>query len=252
MDFKGKVIIVTGASSGIGASAALQFATLSGTLVLVGRNEERLKSVAKKVGDAKGIKPLIVKADLEKDAEVKKIIDETVKQFGRIDVLVNNAGAGVIAGIKDGIEHFDKMIATNLRSVYLLTNLALPHLIKTKGNIVNVSSIVSQKPIPDFMPYCVSKAGLDMFTKCVAKDLAIHRIRVNSVNPGPVESEFHNRLGLGKAETDALMKDRENMSPLGKIAPSEDVAELIVFMASDDKAGSITGSIVIIDNGFIL
>ncbi|KAJ2940448.1 hypothetical protein O0L34_g131 [Tuta absoluta] len=251
MDFKNKVIIITGATAGIGEATAYHFARLSAKLVLTGRNEAKLKEVAAKVEKAKGMKPCIVKADLTNDAEVKKIVDEAIKCFGQIDILVNNAGAGVVASLKDGIEHFDLMISTNLRSVYLLSHLVAPHLMKTKGNIVNVSSIVSTKPVHDFMPYCVSKAGLDMFTKCIAKELAANGVRVNSVNPGPVTSEFHDRLGLGKKKTDEMMKDRERMSPLGKITTSEEVAEVIVFLASE-CAKSITGSIYVIDNGVLV
>ncbi|KAI5637197.1 enoyl-(Acyl carrier protein) reductase domain-containing protein [Phthorimaea operculella] len=251
MDFKNKVIIITGATSGIGEAAAYHFARLSAKLVLTGRNEAKLKEVAAKVEKAKGIKPCTVKADLTNDAEVKKIVDEAIKCFSQIDVLVNNAGAGVIASLKDGIGHFDLMINTNLRSVYLLSHLVAPYLVKSKGNIVNVSSVVSTKPIHESTPYCVSKAGLDMLTKCSARELAADGVRVNSVNPGPVTSEFHDRLGLGKKKTEEMMKDRERMSPLGKITSSEEVAEVIVFLASD-CAKSITGSIYVIDNGFLI
>lgn len=251
MDFKNKVVIVTGASSGIGETTALLCAQLSANLVLVGRNEEKLKEVSKKCEETKQVKTLVMKADLCVDSEVKNIIEMTINKFGRIDVLVNNAGAGAVAGLTDGINNFDHMISTNLRSVYLLTSLAAPHLIKTKGNVVNVSSIAAMKAIADFIPYCVSKAGLDMFTKCVAKKLAADKVRVNSVNPGPVLSDFHNRLGLDKATIDEMMLEREKMSPLGKIATNEEVAKLIIYLASD-VASSITGSIFVIDNGYML
>ncbi|XP_049876416.1 uncharacterized oxidoreductase SERP2049-like [Pectinophora gossypiella] len=249
MDFKNKVVIVTGASSGIGEVTAYHLARLSAKLVLTGRNEAKLKEVAQKVEKTKGVKPVVVKADLTVDEDVKRIVTETIKCFGQIDILINNAGAGVVAGLRDGVKHLDDMINLNLRSVYLLTQLAADYIIKTKGNVVIVSSVAAFMPIAEFMPYCVAKAGLDMFTKCAAKDLAKHGVRVNSVNPGPVESEFHERLGLGNKKTDEIMQNRKDDSPLHKIATGEEVAELIIFLASD-CAKSITGSIYVIDNGY--
>lgn len=251
MDFTNKVVIVTGSSSGIGESTALLFANLSAKVVIVGRNEEKLKNVSKKVQDAKGIKPLVVKADLTQDSDVEKLVEETVRHFGQIDILVNNAGVGCVARITDGIQHFDKMISTNLRSVYLLTSIAVPYLIKTKGNIVNVSSIAAVKLVPDFLPYCISKAGLDALTKNIAKDLAAYGIRVNSVNPGPVRTDFQEAAGMNAGQIQDFVDSRLKRSVLGKLTRSEDVAELIVFLASD-KAVSITGCIHFVDSGDLL
>lgn len=251
MDFKNKVIIITGASVGIGETTALKLATYSAKLVLVARNEEKLKQVASKIEKCKGIKPLIVKADLEKDDDVRNIVEKTIECFGKIDVLINNAGAGVIAGLKDGVLPYDKMMVLNVRGPYLLTSLASPYLIKTKGNVVNISSVASTKAVNNLMPYCVSKAALDMFTKCAAKELAMHGVRVNSVNPGPTASEFHNRLGLGGKETETLMQERAEESPLKKVAETEEVSDLIMYLASD-LARSITGSVYVIDNGYLL
>lgn len=251
MDFKNKVIIITGASVGIGETTALKLASYSAKLVLVARNEEKLKQVASKIEKCKAIKPLIVKADLEKDEDVIKIVEKTIECFGKIDVLINNAGAGVIAGLKDGIRPYDKMMTLNIRCPYFLTSLASPYLIKSKGNVVNISSVASTKAMINFMSYCISKAALDMFTKCAAKELAMHGVRVNSVNPGPTVSEFHDRLGLGPKETENLMKERAEESPLKKIAKTEEVADLVMYLASD-MACSITGSVYVIDNGFLL
>jgi NAD(P)-dependent dehydrogenase (short-subunit alcohol dehydrogenase family) len=253
MDFTDKVVVITGASSGIGAAAAKQFAKASAKLVLIGRNENALKEVSAKCETAKGIKPLIVRAELSNDDDVKNIVSNTIEEFGRIDVLVNNAGFGCKAGIRDGIEPFDRIMATNMRAVYLLTSLFTPHLVKAGGNIVNVSSVASFRPIKDldFLPYSVSKAALDQFTKCVAVELARDGVRVNSVNPGATRTPFVQVAGMSKEESDELYKIRDKVMPLGKVAESEEVADLIIYLASD-RAKSITGSINVIDNGEVL
>lgn len=253
MDFKDKVVIITGASSGIGAAAALMFANQSAKLVLVGRNETSLTEVAKKCETANGIKPLIVKAELSVDDDVKNIVSKTIEVFGRIDVLVNNAGVGIRGGIRDGIELYDRAMATNVRAVYLLISLATPHLVAAKGNIVNVSSVAALKPIKDveFLPYCTSKAALDQITKCVALELAKDGVRVNSVNPGATRTPFAQTAGFTKEQMEELYKMRDQRLPLGKMAESEDIADLILFLASN-RAKSITGSIYVIDNGEIL
>ena len=142
MDFTGKVVVVTGASSGIGASTAEHFASLGASLVITGRNEENLKKVADKCAG----KAFMVIGDLINDEDRVKIIEKTIEKFGKIDVLVNNAGIVGYGGIKEtSMEQFDSIIGINLRSVYHLTILATPHLIKTKGNIVNVSSICGMR-----------------------------------------------------------------------------------------------------------
>lgn len=249
--FTNKVVLITGASSGIGATCALHFARNSAKLALTGRNLERLNAVAKQCEAISKIKPLVIQADLDKDADVRRIIDETTKANGRLDVLVNNAGFGANASLTDGIHHFDRIMSTNLRSVYLLTSLAIPHLIMVSGNIVNISSVVSVRPTPEFLPYSLSKAALDMFTKCLAKQYSIDGIRVNSVNPGPVMTNFFAAAGIKDNELDAYLKNRMSLSLLGRISTTDDVAELVIFLASD-KARSITGSLNFVDNGMLL
>ncbi|KAI8439660.1 hypothetical protein MSG28_013366 [Choristoneura fumiferana] len=249
MDFENKVVIITGGSSGIGASIAVEFAKLSAKVVIVGRNAENLTVVAKQCEEAKNIKPLVVEADVTVDVDVERIVNETVKDFGRIDVLVNNAGAGaVVASILDGIQIFDKMIATNLRSVYLLTSLAVPHLIKTKGNIINISSIAATKVIPNYLPYAVSEAGLDMFTRSLAAELGEHGVRVNAVSTGPGKSKFHDRADMN---SDVVLAAKAKQTPLRKHASSGDIAQTVIFLASD-KARNTTATINVVDMGEIL
>lgn len=183
MDFKGKVVIITGASSGIGAQSAREFAKLGSRLVLAGRNLENLKKVAVDCGNSDDV--LMVQADVTSEDDSKKIIDEAVKKFGRIDVLLNIAGI-----IEDGtiettsMEQYDRVMNTNMRSIYFLTMLAVPYLIESEGNIVNISSVCGVRSFPGVLAYNVSKAAVEQFTKCVALELASKKVRCNSVAPG--------------------------------------------------------------------
>lgn len=250
MDFKNKVVVITGASSGIGAKTAELFAKHSALMVLIGRNEDNLHQVALKCKEINGLEHLEIKAELNIDSDLEKVITKTIEKFGRIDVLVNNAGLGVQASIRDGIDPYDRAMAINVRAVYLLTSLATPHLVKVKGNIVNVSSVAAFKPIKDadYLPYCISKAALDQFTKCVALELSKDGVRVNSVNPGGTKTPFAVNAGFSATQVEELYKARDANYPLGKMAESEDVADLIVYLSSN-RARSITGGIFVIDNG---
>lgn len=140
MTFGGKVVVITGASSGIGAEAAHDFAKLGASLVLVGRNSENLKKVASECGTDE--KVLTIEADVTNQDDAKRIVDGAIEKFGSLDVLVNNAGILEMGSIENtSLEQYDRVMNTNMRSIYYLTMLAVPHLIKTEGSIVNVSSV---------------------------------------------------------------------------------------------------------------
>lgn len=181
MSFANKVVIITGASSGIGAAAAIQFSKLGAKLVITGRNEVNLKETASK---CEGEVVSII-AEVNEEIDRVKIIDEAIAKFGKIDVLVNNAGIGQYGTIlTTTLETFDNVMNTNVRSLFHLTQLATPHLIKTKGNIVNVSSVTSVRQFQNFLVYCMSKAAVDQFTKCVALELVKLDLHIrSSINP---------------------------------------------------------------------
>lgn len=182
MNFNGKVVLITGASSGIGAGAARHLAQQGAKVAIVGRNEKRLNEVAEEIKKSGLARPLAIVADVTKDAE--RIVDETIKQFEKLDVLINNAGIGKQDNVIDAdLSEFDRIFDTNIRSVIKLTKLCVPHLEKTKGNVVNVSSDAGLKPVEYLMSYCMSKAALNQFTRCSALDLAPKGIRVNAINP---------------------------------------------------------------------
>lgn len=249
MSFENKVVIVTGASSGIGASTAVLFSKEKANVVLVGRNETKLNEVAALCVTKK----LIIKADVSNEADVKNIVEQTVKEFGRIDVLVNNAGFVRYGSVGMGniLSAYDEVMATNVRAVLHLTSLCVDHLIESKGNIVNISSIGGQIPPtkPLLMPYCISKAALNFITQSIALELGEHGVRVNAVSPGPVVTNFLKNSGI--PETTFTWKDFESGTLLKRIGEPEEIADLIMFLASD-KAKSITGSNYISDNGYLL
>lgn len=252
MSFNNKVVIVTGASSGIGATTAVHFAEEGANVAIVARTQAKLEAVAKKI-ESLGKKPLIIKADLSKEAEAATVVSKTVSHFGKLDILVNNAGFYVEGSILDGkaLEAYDKVMAVNVRAVIHLTMLAAPHLVETKGNVINISSGAgdSVSKMPAFLPYHVSKATLNHFSRCAALELAASGVRVNTVSPGPVDNEFLDNNGFKSIEQFRNMI--RDSTALGFIATNEEIAGVILFLASE-KAKSVTGSNYVIDNGYHL
>ncbi|CAN5427249.1 3-oxoacyl-[acyl-carrier-protein] reductase [soil metagenome] len=245
---QGKVVIVTGASSGIGRAAALLFANKGATVVAVGRNETELTALAKKVTSKNGaVKPML--ADVTELTQLERIVTETIHNYGQIDVLVNSAGI-----IKNGtietttLDEWDKMLNINLRCVFALTQKALPHLIEAKGNIVNVSSVAGTRAFPNVLAYCVSKAAVDQMTRCSALELAPKGVRINAINPGVVVTNLHKRSGMEGDAYKAFLEHSKTTHPIGRVGTAAEVAELIYFLASD-KAGWITGATYEIDGG---
>lgn len=249
MSFKEKVVIVTGASSGIGASTAVLFSKEGANVVIVGRNEAKMKTVTAQCEEI-GKPPLTIKADVSNDDEAKSIISQTVEKFGKIDILVNNAGFIQVGKILDGsfLDVYESLYKTNLRAVIQLTTLAAPHLIKTKGNIINISSVGGHRVIkPHFAAYGLSKCGLNFFSYSAAIELAPHGVRVNTISPGPVHTDIWDN---SKIDSNVL-KDSNYKIPLERISTSDEVGHLILYLASD-KAVAVTGTNYVTDNGFLL
>ncbi|XP_026740270.1 uncharacterized protein LOC113502782 [Trichoplusia ni] len=249
MSFKNKVVLITGGSSGIGAATAELFAKEGADIAIVGRNEEKLKNTSAKCEEL-GAKVLIIKADVAVDSDLKTIVPKTIDRFNKLDVLVNNAGIQTEATIADEylMETFDKTINTNLRSTVYLTNLAVPYLIKTKGNVINISSILGTSTLgnPKRLSYCVSKAGMDHFTRAAALQLTSSGVRVNTVSPGSTRTDILSNAGIP-----ATWEETAKKLNVERVSEPEEIGDLIVFLASD-KARSITGSNYYIDNGALL
>ncbi|CAG2172081.1 unnamed protein product, partial [Oppiella nova] len=232
-DFTGKVVLITGSSGGIGAVTAVEFARLGAQVVVTGRRRDRVSAVAKQCVEASptGVKALEVVADVTNDDDCRRLVADTIKTFKKLDILVNNAGRGIFSSIRDEniLDKYALIMNTNLRSVVWLTHLCVEHLEKTKGNIVNVSSIAALKP-RDLL-YSMSKAALDMFTKCVALELGPKGIRANVVNPSAVKTEFFEiSRNLNKAKSDEFLKGMAEKYPLGRVGEPMDVTKAVLYL----------------------
>lgn len=251
MSFLGKVVLVTGATSGIGLETALRFAQLGASVTLVGRNVEKLASVAKRCEESSdGKKPLTLEAELTNESHTETIVKKATDHFGQLNVLVNCAGIIETGSIEDtSLAQLDRMMNINVRSVYHLTMLAVPHLVKTRGNIVNVSSVAGSRSFPNVLAYCTSKAAVDQLTRCTALELASKGVRVNSVNPGVIVTELHRRAGMADDAYKAFLARCKDSHALGRPGQASEVARAIAFLASDDDASFITGENLHVDGG---
>ncbi|VVC28262.1 NAD(P)-binding domain,Short-chain dehydrogenase/reductase, conserved site,Short-chain [Cinara cedri] len=249
MAFHSKVVLITGASSGIGAATALHFSKLGAKLALTGRNLFNLQNIADQCEKLGTSKPFVIAGDLTNEDDTKRILDSTIAHYDQLDVLVNNAGILENGTIEStSLNQYDRIMNTNVRSIYHLTILAVPHLIKTKGNIVNVSSVNGIRSFPNVLAYCMSKSAVDQFTKCVAIELAPKGVRVNSVNPGVVVTNLLTRHGMSEQDYLQFLEKTKFTHALGRPGKATEVAKAIAFLASDD-ASFTTGDSLLVDGG---
>lgn len=232
MNMKDKIIIVTGGSSGIGKKIAERFSVEGATIIRSGK-----ESCAEKD---------FIQADIREESFVKNLIERVVDKFGRIDVVVNSAGIYSqnqydIPNLS--VEEFDDSMNTNFRGIFLTTKYALPYLLKSKGNIVNIASALGLVPEKESSIYCASKAAVIMFTKAVALNYADKGVRINAVCPGPINTPMLN-ANIPKDE----MSDYLNANPMKRAGTTDEVANLVLFLASD-KASYMTGGAYTIDGG---
>lgn len=229
-----------------GAGAAIHFSKLGAKVAITGRNVENLKETESKcVGEI-----LLIAADINNEADRVKIVEQTVAKFGGLDVLVNNAGLGESGDVQTTtMDQYDLVMNTNVRSVFHLTQLATPHLIKTQGNIVNVSSVAGPRQFPNLVAYCMSKAAIDQFTKCTALDLAPHNVRVNAVNPAFIVTNFHKRLGMDDEAYEKFKDHAKNTHALGRPGTIDETSNAIAFLANNDLASFTTGTCLLVDGG---
>jgi NAD(P)-dependent dehydrogenase (short-subunit alcohol dehydrogenase family) len=247
-EFAEKIVLITGATSGIGKATVLRFAEAGASIAAVGRDSRALVELQTQLGGAGG-KFLAIEADLSHEEETDKVVANTVDRFGGIDVLVNAAGhisSGTIETTM--VKAWDAMLDINVRAPFVLMQKALPAIIERRGNIVNVSSVTGLRAFPGVLAYCVSKAALDQLTRCAALELAAKGVRVNAVNPGVVVTEIHKRGGMTEEQYDAFLEHSKETHPLGRVGQAKEVAELIFFLASD-RASWITGATYSIDGG---
>jgi len=238
-----KVAVVTGSTSGIGEAIAVLFAEEGAKVVVSGRNTERGNNVKMKIINNGGT-AIFVPMEARKNETIKNLIDTTIAQFGKIDILVNNAGTVLIKPFLEiTMEEWDYMVETDGRSYFYAMQQAIPHMIKNGGgNVLNMTSVASIKPDPNFSMYNFVKAGMNLMTKSIAKEVAQYNVRVNLICPGPIMTPMI---------ADSPLNDQMlSTIPLGRFGTPEDVAYASLYLCSDE-ASFVTGSSLIIDGGII-
>ncbi len=247
MILEGKTAIITGAGTGMGRASAKLFAKEGANVTLFGRREEKLQEVKKEIKDATGKEVLAVPGDVTSKTDVKKLVTETISQFSKIDILINNAG--IFRGTKfqdTDLPEWEEVMDTNLKGVFLVTNEVIPHMLSNKGGaIVNIASILGLVAIPNAPAYNTSKGGVVMFTKSIAIEYAKEGIRSNCICPGlvatPMTKEF-------MAETE-IMSEIIKDYPMGRFGKPDDIAYPCLFLASEWSSW-ITGAILPVDGGY--
>lgn len=242
----GKVAVVTGASKGIGAAIAVQLAR-AGAAVVVNYSSSK-EGADRVVGEIKGNggRAVAVQGDLSKETDVRRLFAETKKGFGRLDVLVNNAGIYEFAPLEAvTAEHFHKQFNLNVLGLLLATQEAAKLFGAGGGSVINISSVVSTLAVPQAAVYSATKGAVDSITRSLAKELGARKIRVNSINPGMVETEGFRSAGIHESE---MRTQVEAQTPLGRIGQPGDIAPTAVFLASDDSAWT-TGETFYISGG---
>src|SRR5256714_14234609 len=243
-----RVVMITGATSGIGRAAAKRFAAASDYIIAVGRNRAALDQLTADIVDSGG-QAEAIELDVTNDLAVRNAFALVIAKVRRLDVLVNAAGHISSGSIENtSLTALGAMMNVNLRSVFHLMQVAAPHLIKTKGNIVNISSVTGLRSFPGVLAYCVSKAGLDQLTRCSALELAPKGVRVNAVNPGVVMTEIHKRGGMSEENYQAFLEHSRTTHPLGRVGEPREIAELVFYLASENAAW-ITGATYQVDGG---
>ncbi|XP_060803758.1 3-oxoacyl-[acyl-carrier-protein] reductase FabG-like [Amyelois transitella] len=248
--FRNKVVIVTGASSGIGEQIALLFAKHEALLSLVGRDENNLMAVVEQCEELSGSRPLAILADLATEEGCQRVATNTILNFGRIDILINNAGISCRSTLQTAnMADFDQVFNLNVRSVYNLTRLVVQEIIKTKGNIVNISSISGTKVTIGSLPYSMTKAAINHFTRLTALELAPHGVRVNAVLPGFTVSRLVIRMtNYTHKEYKSWINEAKSVVPMGDVCLGEDIAYAVVHLASE-YSRLVTGAFLTVDGG---
>lgn len=242
-----KVVLVTGGARGIGKAIALKYAE-NGYNVIINYVSSKTNVIElEKEFSTKGIESLILKADVSNANEVESLVKSAIDKFGRIDVLVNNAGItrdGLLMRMKE--EDFDRVIEINLKGTFLVTKAVTPYMMKKKdGKIVNLASVVGITGNAGQCNYSASKAGIIGFTKSIAKELASRNIRVNAVAPGFIDTDMTNVLG------EDIKKNINSQIPMRRMGTANEIANVVYFLGSEESS-YITGQVINIDGGMVM
>jgi dehydrogenase/reductase SDR family member 4 len=246
LSLQGKVALVTGGSRGIGEAIAMTLADAGADVVVASRKQADLDAVAGKI-KAMGRKALAISYHNREADTIKALVERVVKEFGRIDILVNNAatnpGMGLLVDMDEKM--YDQIMVTNLKGYTILSMLAGKVMQQQKsGNIINISSVGGVSPDIGLGLYCISKSGIGMLTRAMAKELGDFGIRVNAIAPGVVRTKFSQALW----SNEALMKQELSHTPIKRIAEPVEIGRIALFLASDASA-YMTGQILVVDGG---
>ena len=249
MRLKNKIALVTGAAAGIGQATAELFAREGATVVIADRDGARAQDVARNLGGA----AMASTVDVSDSAQVKRMMDETVDRFGRLDVLVNNAGYGIRGDVVTTTEEdWDALMAVNLKGVFLCSKHAVPHMIAQGGGaIVNTASTTATVGIADRAAYVASKGGVAALTRAMALDHAANNIRVNCVAPGVTWSSYYEKMVATHPEPEEFKTRLKARAPINRWAEAREIATAILWLASDE-ASFATGSSVTVDGGYTI
>lgn len=241
----GKVAIVTGGSRGIGRGIAIELAKEGASIVInYSKDEEGANEVLNILKEI-GVSAISIKKNIASYKETKELVEETINHFGKLDILINNAGISSIGLFLDATEEsIQEMLDINLKGALFLSKHSLPHLINTKGSIVNISSIWGEVGASCEVLYSTTKGGLKLFTKALAKEMAPSNIRVNGIAPGVIETKMNSFLS--KEDREAL----EEEIPMGRFGLTEEIGKAAVFLCSEDSS-YLTGETIKIDGGLI-
>jgi len=234
MKLRGKVSIITGATKGIGLACAYEFAKEGAEVVLAGRTESLGNEAAEKIR-AEGGDAIFVACDISQSDQVRNLIDATVEHYGRIDVVVNNAGVNHSANFLEITEEdWDWVMSVDLKGTFLVSQAAARVMVEQAipGVIINLSSVMAVLALADQVPYCAAKGGVNQLTKAMALALSGYGIRVNAIGPGPVMTELMRRVVHDKEKAAELL----SRLPISRIAECEEIARVAVFLASDDSS----------------
>lgn len=243
---QGKVALITGGNAGIGAAIARRFAREGASVVLTGRRKNLLDTLVADIKREQG-QAVAVAGSVADPAHAQAAVDQAVRTFGKLDVLVNNAGIGAFGKLLHETDEatWEEILAVNLTGAFRMTKAAIPALLKAGGgSIINISSIASLVGIPMLAAYAASKGGMDALTRCTAVDYAAQGIRCNALNPGLVATPMAASLISDQARLDQVLSDY----PIARPGTPEEVASLVLFLASDESTW-MTGTIVPIDGG---
>ncbi len=239
------VALVTGGSTGIGRAIAKQLAEDGYKVVITGRNEKTLSEAA-----AEHTNIEFIVADVSKPEDNERVFGHIQAQHGRLDALVNNAGIGTPAPFAEApIDLYDKIFSINVRGLIDTTKHALPLLTESKGSIVNISSVVGNRPMPGFSFYSASKAAVSSLSRAWAKELAPTGVRVNIVSPGPIETPIFDKMGMSDEEKQGMAGQIGEMVPMARFGTPQEVANAVSFLTSE-KSSYVTGANYAVDGGF--